>query len=517
MTHSILEMQSITKDFPGVRALDDVSFDVQHGEIHALCGENGAGKSTLIKVLGGVYAHGAYKGKLSISGQAHEFSTVGDAENAGVAIIYQELALVPEMTVGENIYLGREPERLGLIDWNQLYHQTGQLLSDFGLPVQPQTPVNQLGIGGQQMVAIAKALSREARLLVLDEPTAALTESEVEKLMSILDQLRKKGVSCIFITHKLKEIFRISDRVTVLRDGKTVGTFPINQCNESELISQMVGRDLTDFFPTSEKQIDGVALRVQNLNAWQPENPNQQFLRDISFTVRYGEIVGIAGLMGSGRTELINAIFGSYAGKCTGEIVIDGVQVSINSPRGAIHHGIGLVSEDRKRYGLIPDTDVSWNMTLASLDAISAKKSLQFARHGVINRNEELHQSNRYVQSLQIKAASLESPVNHLSGGNQQKVVLGKWLMTQPKILFLDEPTRGIDVGAKAEIHKLIAQLACQGIAILMVSSELPEILSMSDRILVLHEGTISGEFVNEDITQAEILHCAGGERQVRC
>lgn len=517
MTHPILEMRSITKDFPGVRALDDVSFDVQHGEIHALCGENGAGKSTLIKVLGGVYAHGAYKGKLSISGQAHEFGTVGDAENAGVAIIYQELALVPEMTVGENIYLGREPERLGLIDWNQLYHQTGQLLSDFGLPVQPQTPVNQLGIGGQQMVAIAKALSREARLLVLDEPTAALTESEVEKLMSILDQLRKKGVSCIFITHKLKEIFRISDRVTVLRDGKTVGTFPTNQCNESELISQMVGRDLTDFFPTSEKQIGGVALRVQNLKAWHPENPKQQFLRDISFTVRYGEIVGIAGLMGSGRTELINAIFGSYAGKCTGEIAIDGVQVPINSPRGAIHHGIGLVSEDRKRYGLIPDTDVPWNMTLASLDAISAERSQQFAPHGVINRNEELHQSNWYVQTLQIKAASLESPVNHLSGGNQQKVVLGKWLMTQPKILFLDEPTRGIDVGAKAEIHKLIARLACQGIAILMVSSELPEILSMSDRILVLHEGAISGEFVNEGITQAEILHCAGGERQVRC
>ena len=275
----------------------------------------------------------------------------------------------------------------------------------------------------------------------------------------------------------------------------------------------MVGRELTDFFPKSEKQVGGVALQVRNLNAWYLENPNQQFLSDITFTVRYGEILGIAGLMGSGRTELINAIFGSYAGKCTGEIAVDGIQVWINSPHDAIHHGMGLVSEDRKRYGLILDTDVPWNMTLASLDAFSAEKSEQFAPHGVINRNEELHQSNSYVQSLRIKATSLESPVNHLSGGNQQKVVLGKWLMTKPKILFLDEPTRGIDVGAKAEIHKLIVQLARQGVAIVMVSSELPEILSMSDRILVLHEGEVSGEFVNDNITQAEILRCAAGER----
>lgn len=513
MAHPILEMQSITKDFPGVRALDDVSFNVQHGEIHALCGENGAGKSTLIKVLGGVYPHGDYRGKLCIDGRAHEFSTVGDAENAGVAIIYQELALVPKMTVGENIYLGREPKRFGFIDWNQLYHQTTQLLLDFGLPVQPQTPVNQLGIGGQQMAAIAKALSREARLLVLDEPTAALTESEVEKLMLILRQLRKKGVTCVYITHKLKEIFEISDRVTVLRDGKTVGTFPINQCDESELISQMVGRELTDFYPQSEKQVGEVALQVRNLNAWYLENPSQQFLRDITFTVQYGEILGIAGLMGSGRTELINAIFGSYAGKCTGEIAVDGVQVRIYSPRDAIRHGMGLVSEDRKRYGLILDTDVPWNMTLASLDSSSAEKREQFAPHGVINRNEELHQSNGYVESLRIKATSLATPVNHLSGGNQQKVVLGKWLMTKPKILFLDEPTRGIDVGAKAEIHKLIFQLARQGVAIVMVSSELPEILSMSDRLLVLHEGKISGEYVNDNITQTEILRCAAGER----
>ena len=513
MAHPLLEMKSITKDFPGVRALDDVSFDVRHGEIHALCGENGAGKSTLIKVLGGAYPHGAYTGRISINGRPHHFSTVCDAENAGVAIIHQELALVPEMTACENIYLGQEPKRIGFINWNQLYHQAVCLLANFGLSLQPQTPVNQLGIGGQQLVAIAKALSREARLLVLDEPTAALTESEIENLMHILRQLREKGVSCIYITHKLKEIFEIANSVTVLRDGKTVGTFPMDECNEGELITRMVGRELTDFYPKSEKQIGEVALQVRNLNADYPDKPNQKFLRDINFTVRYGEIIGIAGLMGSGRTELINAIFGAYPGRCTGEIVVDGVQVLIDSPHDAISHGIGLVSEDRKRYGLILDTDVPRNMTLASLDALSMEPETQLAPRGIINRNEEFRQSNHYVESLQIKATSLDAPVNHLSGGNQQKVVLGKCLMTQPRILLLDEPTRGIDVGAKAEIHRLVAQLARKGVAIVMVSSELPEILHMSDRILVLHEGEISGEFVNDNTTQAEVLRCAAGER----
>ena len=512
MTHPLLEMRSITKDFPGVRALDDVTFDVQHGEIHALCGENGAGKSTLIRVLGGVYPHGAYRGTLCIDGYVHNFSSVGDSENAGIAIIYQELALVPEMTVGENIFLGREPKRIGFIDWNQLYHHAACLLSDFCLPLEPQTIVTQLGIGGQQMVEIAKALSRDARLLVLDEPTAALTESEIEKLMHILRQLREQGVSCIYITHKLKEIFEIANRVTVLRDGKSVGTFPINERSENELIAQMVGRELTDFYPKSEKRIGEAALEVRNLNAYHPDRPDRQFLRDISFNVRYGEILGIAGLMGSGRTELINAVFGAYSGKCTGDIVVDGVQVLIDSPRDAIRYGIGLVSEDRKRFGLILDADVPSNMTLASLDAACMEPGTQLAPHGIINRNEEFRQSRHYVESLQIKAPSLDAVVNHLSGGNQQKVVLGKCLMALPRILLLDEPTRGIDVAAKVEIHRLIAQLAREGVAIVMVSSELPEILNMTDRIMVLHEGEISGDFINDDTTQAEILRCAAGE-----
>lgn len=504
-------MQSITKDFPGVRALNDVSFNVQHGEIHALCGENGAGKSTLIKVLGGVYPHGDYEGTLCFNGGDHIFSTVGDSENAGVAIIYQEPALVPDMTVGENIFLGREPGRFGFIDWNQLYHRAARLLSDFGLPLEPQTAVNQLGIGGQQMVEIAKALSRDARLLVLDEPTAALTESEIEKLTHILRRLREQGVSCIYITHKLKEIFEIANRVTVLRDGKTVGTYTVNECSESELIARMVGRELTDFYPKSERKFGELALQVRNLNSYHPERPDRQFLRDISFSVRQGEILGIAGLMGSGRTELINAVFGAYQGKCTGDIVVDGVQVSIESPSDAIRHGIGLVSEDRKRFGLILDAVVQSNMTLASLDARCTERGTKIAPHGIINWNEEFRQSRNYVDSLQIKAPSLDSQVSHLSGGNQQKVVLGKCLMTLPRILLLDEPTRGIDVAAKAEIHRLIAELARQDVAIVMVSSEFPEILNMSDRILILHEGEISGEFDNDDATQAEILRCAAG------
>jgi D-xylose transport system ATP-binding protein len=503
MTPPLLQMQSITKDFPGVRALDAVSFDVRRGEIHALCGENGAGKSTLIKVLGGVYPHGAYEGTLQINGEIQQFRSVRDAENAGIAVIYQELALVPEMTVGENIYLGREPSRFGVIHWPRLYREAAHLLEQFGLAIQPQTPVNRLGIGQQQMVEIAKALSRNARLLVLDEPTAALTESEVETLMDSLRRLKAKGVSCIYITHKLKEVFQVADRVTVLRDGKTVGTLPIDQCTEGDLISRMVGRELTDFFAKRSANAGEVALKVQGLNAFHPERPDQLLLKGVSFEVRRGEILGVAGLMGAGRTELISAIFGAYPGKWTAQLFVDGAAVHIRSPRDAIQHGMALVSEDRKRYGLILDADVAQNMTLASLD--------KFSRRGVIDANETFRRSRQYAESLQIKTASLEAPVNHLSGGNQQKVVLGKWLMTEPKILFLDEPTRGIDVGAKAEIHRIIADLAQQGTAIVMVSSELPEILGMSDRILVLHEGEITGEFINEGATQEDILRCAAG------
>lgn len=505
MTAPLLKMQAITKDFPGVRALEDVSFEVHPGEIHALCGENGAGKSTLIKILGAVHPYGTYEGQLCINGTEQRFHTVRDAERAGIAIIHQELALIPEITVAENIYLGKEPRRFGLIDRHRLYQDAARLLSQFGLTIPLQCPVYELGIGQQQLVEITKALSRNARLLVLDEPTAALMESEVDILRQILVRLREKGVACIYITHKLKEIFQIADKVTVLRDGKTVTTQSIDECTEAVLISQMVGRELTSRFPRREHhsrrpERRAVALRVENLSTYPSEPPR---LENINFEVRRGEILGLAGLMGAGRTELINTIFGAHAGRQSGEVFIDGKLVQIDSPRDAIRHRMALVSEDRKRYGLILDTDIVRNMTLASLGS-----SAEIVSYGVINRNTAQQKSKQYVDSLRIKTASLDLPVNHLSGGNQQKVVLGKWLMTRPTVLFLDEPTRGIDVGAKAEIHALTAQLADEGVAIVLVSSELPEILGMSDRVLVLHEGKIKGEFINEKLTQADILQC---------
>ena len=523
MTAPLLHMQAITKDFPGVRALDNVSFEVRSGEIHALCGENGAGKSTLIKILGGVYPSGTYEGELHIDGIEQGFHTVRDAEDAGIAVIHQELALIPEMTVAENIYLGKEPQRFGVIDKQRLYHDAGQLLSQFGLTLALDRPIYELGIGQQQLVEIAKALERSLQadiassnnslLLVLDEPTAALTESEVEILRQILTQLREKGVACIYITHKLKEIFQIADRVTVLRDGKAVATQSIEspECTEEALISQMVGRELTALFPKrrgtpTTKNVsneEAVALQVENLSTYPSEPPR---LEEVSFEVRHGEILGIAGLMGAGRTELISTIFGAYSGRWSGKVSIDGVPVQIHSPHQAIQHGLGLVSEDRKRYGLILEVDVVRNMTLASLGASS-----DIVSHGVIDDNAASQKSEQYVDSLQIKTTSLDVPVNHLSGGNQQKVVLGKWLMTHPRVLFLDEPTRGIDVGAKSEIHTLMAKLAEEGVAIVFVSSELPEILGMSDRVLVLHEGKITGEFNNENLTQEDILRCAAG------
>ncbi len=528
MTTSLLQMQAITKDFPGVRALDNASFEVRSGEIHALCGENGAGKSTLIKILGGVYPHGTYSGSLRINATEQQFHSVRDAERAGIAIIHQELALIPEMTVAENIYLGREPRRFGVIDRQRLYHEAGELLSQFGLAIPLQKSVSELGIGQQQLVEIAKALGRSlqahieqrgswqsgnALLLVLDEPTAALTESEVGILRQILTQLREKGVACIYITHKLKEIFQIADRVTVLRDGETVATQSVRsaECTEDLLISQMVGRELTTFFPKRRAHVasenhanpEGIALRVENLSTYPSEPPR---LENVSFEVRRGEILGIAGLMGAGRTELISTIFGAYSGKWSGEIFIEGIRLQVHAPREAIQQGMALVSEDRKRYGLLLDVDVTHNMTLASLGL-----SADLTSYGIINHNAVSEKSEHYVNSLQIKTSSLEAPVNHLSGGNQQKVVLGKWLMTHPKVLFLDEPTRGIDVGAKAEIHALMAKLAEEGVAIVFVSSELPEILGMSDRVLVLHEGKITGEFTNDNLTQEEILRCAAG------
>ena len=500
---SLLEMKDIVKEFPGVRALDGVSFTLEKGEFHSLVGENGAGKSTLMKVLSGVYPAGTYEGDILINSEPRHFRNIRDSENAGVAIIFQELSLVKELTVGENIFLGQEPARLGIINWTELYHRASKLLSDLHLEIDPREQVGNLGIGQQQLVEIAKALSKNASILVLDEPTAALTESEVETLFIILRKLKSRDVGMIYISHKLDEVFEMSDRITVLRDGKTVGTQPASELTKDQVIAQMVGREVGDIFPKSKHELGDVALQVKDLTVYSPDVADKKLVDNISFSVRKGEVLGIAGLMGAGRTELLMAIFGAWQGKYHREIFVEGKPVSITSPLGAIEHKIGFVTEDRKRFGLILPQTILDNMTLAGLRSISGKF--------LTNRTRETIAANGPMKSLRIKANSPLTITGTLSGGNQQKVVLGKWLLTGPKILFLDEPTRGIDVGAKQEIYTEINKLAEQGMAIVLVSSELPEVLGLSDRVIVLHEGKMTGEFTRADATPERVMHAATG------
>ena len=499
----LLEMRNIVKEFPGVKALDGVSFTLEAGEFHALVGENGAGKSTLMKVLSGVHPAGSYSGEILINDRPQQFRGIRDSENAGVAIIFQELSLVKELTVGENIFLGQEPSRFGVIDWSELYHRAAEKLRDLRLPIDPRTPVGSLGIGQQQLVEIAKALSKNARILVLDEPTAALTEAEVETLFAILRQLRDEGVGMIYISHKLDEVFRMSDRITVLRDGRTVGTHAAAGLTKEDVIRSMVGREVGDIFPASDHQRGDVALEVRGLTAYSTDDPDKKVVDDVSFAVREGEVLGIAGLMGAGRSELLMSVFGAWRGRYSREVLIGGVPTTINSPADAIARGVGFVTEDRKRFGLILDQTILDNMTLAGLRSISGKI--------VTNRSREIKAARRPMEALRIKAGSPLTIAGTLSGGNQQKVVLGKWLLTEPKVLFLDEPTRGIDVGAKQEIYAEINELAKQGLAIVLVSSELPEILGLSDRVIVLHEGRVTGEFTREQATPEKVMMAATG------
>jgi len=499
----ILEMRNITKEFPGVKALEDVTFQVRTGEIHALVGENGAGKSTLMKVLSGVYPHGSYGGDIVLDGAVQKFATIRDSEHAGIAIIFQELALVKQMTIAENIFLGTELERgRGIIDWNKTFRETARVLKEVGLDLNPATRVGDLGVGAQQLVEIAKALSKNARLLILDEPTAALTEREADNLLGILGQLKQKGVTCIYISHRLREVTHIADRTTVLRDGKSILTDDTKAMPEERLVRTMVGRELTTMYPRRPHTAGETVLSVKH---WTVENPvtNDVACDDISFEVRKGEILGIAGLMGAGRTELVTSVFGVWGKRRAGELVLDGQRLVVDGAGQAIRAGLALVSEDRKRYGLVLGMDVKQNSTLASLKRI--------ARLGVINKNEEIKVSGHYARELRTKTPSLEQKVGNLSGGNQQKVVLAKWLLTKPKVLFLDEPTRGIDVGAKVEIYNIMNDLVDQGVCVVMVSSELPEVLGMSDRILVIHEGRLTGAFAREEATQEKVMRYATG------
>jgi ABC-type sugar transport system ATPase subunit len=503
MSDLLLEMRGITKEFPGVRALDGVTFQVRKGEIHALVGENGAGKSTLMKVLSGYYPHGSYGGEIVLDGEVQRFAGIRESERAGIAIIYQELALVKQMTIAENVFLGTELQRArGVIDWNRTYQETTRALAQVGLKLSPATRVGDIGVGSQQLVEIAKALSKDARLLILDEPTAALTETETENLLGILDALRKRGVTCVYISHRLREVTRIADRITVLRDGRTVCTEDKAAMPEERIIRSMVGRDLTTMYPRRARQVGETILEVKH---WTVEDPLTGDLAcdDVSFQVRRGEILGLAGLMGAGRTELVMSLFGAWGRVRGGEILLGGRPIGIANACDAIRQGIALVSEDRKRYGLVLGMDVKENSTLASLARI--------ARLFVIDRNEEIRRAGQYVKELRTKTPSLEQRVGNLSGGNQQKVVLAKWLLTQPKVLFLDEPTRGIDVGAKVEIYNIMNDLVDRGVGVVMVSSELPEVLGMSDRILVIHEGRLGGVLAREQATEERVMHYATG------
>ncbi len=504
---ALLEMRQITKEFPGVKALDGVTMDLIAGEFHSLVGENGAGKSTLMKVLSGVYPYGTYGGDIVVEGEVKHFANIRQAEDAGIAIIFQELSLVKELTVAENIFLGKEPQRFGVINWAEVYQKSSQLLKDLNLPLNPRTKVGNLGIGQQQLVEIAKALSQKAKILVLDEPTAALTESEVETLFTILKDLKSRGVGMIYISHKLDEVFEMSDRITVLRDGKTVGTNNAADMTKDKIISLMVGRDVGDIFPESSHDFGETVLEVRNINAFDTDVPDKKLVKDVSFSVRKGEVLGIAGLMGAGRSELLMSIFGAWNGRTSGEVFVDGNKVSITTPREAIKNGIGFVTEDRKRFGLILDQTIMDNSTLAGLKQISGNFLTNLSRETVATK--------KVMSSLHVKANSPITVAGTLSGGNQQKVVLGKWLLTNPKVLFLDEPTRGIDVGAKQEIYAEINKLAKEGLAIVMVSSELPEVLGLSDRVLVLHEGRLTGEFSKEEATPEKVMVAATGESKV--
>ncbi|MBE7517037.1 MAG: xylose ABC transporter ATP-binding protein [Chloracidobacterium sp.] len=501
----LLEMRDIVKEFPGVRALDGVSLALDGGEFHSLVGENGAGKSTLMKVLSGVHPVGSFEGEILIDDAVCEFRGIRDSESAGIAIIFQELSLVKELTVGENIFLGQEPHRFGIIDWAELYHRASDLLRGLKLDIDPRVKAGSLGIGQQQLVEIAKALSKNARILVLDEPTAALTESEVETLFNILTVLRERGVGMIYISHKLDEVFRMSDRITVLRDGRTIGTYNVNDLTKDRVISAMVGREVGDIFPGADHTFGDTAFSVKGLTVHDVDNPSRTVVSDVSFDLRQGEVLGIAGLMGAGRSELLMGIFGAWEGRCTREIMIDGKRADIRTPADAIDAGIGFVTEDRKRFGLILDQSILDNITLAGLKLISGRF--------FTDRSRESRAAEGPMKSLRIKANSVLTAAGTLSGGNQQKVVLGKWLLTRPKILFLDEPTRGIDVGAKQEIYAEINRLAKEGLAIVLVSSELPEVLGLSDRILVIHEGTIAAEFSRTEATPERIMAAATGNQ----
>lgn len=502
MAEQILRMINITKDFPGVRALENVSLTLQKGEIHALVGENGAGKSTLMKILSGVYPHHSFDGDLELNGSKVNFNSTADSEKAGIAIIHQELALVNHLSVAENIFLGDEISRFGFINYNQMVSRAQTLVDSLQLDINVQTETGELGIGKQQLVEIAKALKKQSNILVLDEPTAALTEYETEHFLKLLKELAAGGKTIIYISHKLEEVFEISDRITVLRDGRTVKSDITSNWSRQTLINAMVGRELSDMFPKVESKIGEVLFEVKNVNVINPLLGEKNILADVSFKLRKGEVLGLAGLIGAGRTELLSTIFGIAPGLITsGKVLLEGKDIDTSSPPKAIKNGLAFVTEDRKNSGLVLGQSIKENMSIVNLN--------EFCKAGFVDEDDEITKCKELFRKLDIRGSSINVAVETLSGGNQQKTVLGKWLLTKPRILLLDEPTRGIDVGAKVEIYNLINSLKLNGVGIIVVSSELPEVIGICDRVLVMKEGKISAELTGDNITQEKIMENA--------
>jgi D-xylose transport system ATP-binding protein len=505
MSDYLLEMQGIVKDFGGVRALDGIDLKIRAGECLGLCGENGAGKSTLMKVLSGVYPRGSWQGEILWQGQPLQSQSMRDTEAAGIIIIHQELMLVQQLSVAENIFMGHEITLPGgRMNYPAMYRRAAELMRELKMPdINVALPVMQYGGGHQQLVEIAKALNKQAKLLILDEPSSSLTASEIAVLLDIIRDLKAKGVACVYISHKLDEVAAVCDTVAVIRDGKHIATTPMHDMDVDQIITQMVGREITAMFPDQEHDIGEVMFEARNVTCYDADNPGRKRVDDISFTLRRGEILGVAGLVGAGRTELVSALFGAYPGRSEGEVWLEGVKVRVDSgtPLKSIRMGLCMVPEDRKQHGIVPDLNVGQNITLTVLQ--------DFSRRSRIDAEAELKTVQGEIARLQLKTASPFLPITSLSGGNQQKAVLAKMLLARPKVLILDEPTRGVDVGAKAEIYRLMAELARQGVAIIMVSSELAEVLGVSDRVLVIGEGKLRGNFINQDLSQETVLAAA--------
>ena len=498
---AILEMRGISKSFPGVKALRDVNLAVRPGEIHAICGENGAGKSTLMKVLSGVYPHGSYEGEILFAGVEQHFSGIADSEHRGIIIIHQELALVPLLSIAENIFLGNEPSRLGIIDWNAAFVRTRELLAKVGLNEKPTTLIGDLGVGKQQLVEIAKALAKRVQLLILDEPTASLNESDSAALLDLLLEFKAQGIASILISHKLNELARVADCITVLRDGATVETIDCRAetIREGRIIKSMVGREMSERYPPREPRIGATFFEIRNWRVEHPLHAGREVVKDVSFHVKQGEVLGIAGLMGSGRTELAMSIFGrAYGRKVTGQALMEGRVVDLSSIQRAVKNGLAYVTEDRKSLGLILSEDIKKNVTLVNLGGV--------ARRGVIDDRREAMVADEFRAKLRIRSSSILQKTLNLSGGNQQKVVLSKWLFAQPRVLILDEPTRGIDVGAKYEIYTIINELAEAGKGVIVISSEMPELLGICDRLYVMNEGRFIDEMPARDASQERIM-----------